>query len=86
MYYVYVLKSEKDGKLYIGQTSSVEDRIRRHNSGVVIATRSRRPLKLISFRGFGTRAEAVRMEKFLKSLKGGNGFKKILNHWGVAKW
>ncbi len=86
MYYTYILQSKKDNKLYIGQTNNIEDRIDRHNRGEVSSTKSRRPLKLLASKEFKTRAEAMKMEKYLKSLKGGNEFKKFINCWGVAKW
>ncbi|MBU1954263.1 GIY-YIG nuclease family protein, partial [Patescibacteria group bacterium] len=47
MNYVYVLKSELDGRLYIGQTNNVEKRLIYHNSGWVKSTRNRRPLKIL---------------------------------------
>ncbi len=72
--------------MYIGQTNDVKKRLDRHNRGEVKATRNRRPFKLLTFKEFETRKEAVRMEKYIKSLKGGNEFKKLLHQWGVAKW
>jgi len=33
MFYVYILKSEKDGKLYIGYTNDLKRRLEEHNSG-----------------------------------------------------
>jgi hypothetical protein len=32
-YYVYVLRSEKDGKFYVGYTNNVRKRLEQHNSG-----------------------------------------------------
>lgn len=78
MYYVYVLISEKDGKFYIGQTQDIERRLEAHNRGQVRVTRYRRPFHLYYTEIFKTRAEAMKREKYLKSLKGGNEFKKIL--------
>jgi putative endonuclease len=68
-YFVYILKSLKDGKLYIGQTNDVDERIKRHNSGRVGVTRNRRPLELIYREIHNSRMEAMRREKYLKSLK-----------------
>ena len=76
--YVYVLKSEKDGKLYIGQTNNITQRLEYHNRGKVKATKNRVPFKIIYYEEVKTRAEAMKREKYLKSLKGGNEFKKIL--------
>lgn len=69
-YFVYILRSLKDGRFYIGQTNNISDRIERHNSGQVTATRNRRPLEIVYTETFATRAEAMRREKYLKSLKG----------------
>ena len=85
MYYTYILQSEKDGKLYIGQTNDVFRRLERHNTGQIRATRYRKPFIILCYKEFETRKESMQMEKYLKSLKGGNEFKKILQQWGVAK-
>lgn len=39
MFYIYVLYSTKDKKLYIGFTPDLKKRIVKHNSGYVIATK-----------------------------------------------
>jgi len=70
MYYVYILKSLKDNKLYIGQTSNLKGRIYRHNAGKVKSTKSRKPLKIVYREIFSTRSEAIRRESYIKSLKG----------------
>ena len=69
MYFVYILKNEF-GWTYVGQTNNVEDRLRRHNSGLVKSTKSKIPLRVVHQEIFGTRAESMRREK---SLKGGQG-------------
>jgi putative endonuclease len=69
LYFVYILKSLKDFKFYIGQTNNLEDRLKRHNDGKVKATRHRRPLKLFYSETYNSRAEAMKREKYLKSLK-----------------
>jgi len=67
MYYVYLLKSERDQRWYIGYTKlSPERRLTAHNSGLVMSTKSRRPLKLIYLK----RIQSKPM------LKGGNDFSK----------
>ena len=71
--------------MYIGQTNNVEERLKMHNLGRVIATRNRRPFKLLGYNEYGTRKEAMETERYLKKLKGGNEFKKILTRWGIAK-
>ncbi|MFZ5559296.1 MAG: GIY-YIG nuclease family protein [Patescibacteria group bacterium] len=70
MYYVYILFSHKDGKLYIGYTPDLKMRIKKHNSGYVRATKNRRPLKLIYYESYLEEPDAKRREKFLKGGKG----------------
>jgi len=79
MYFVYVLKSLKDFRYYIGQTEDLDARIKKHNSGCVKSTKNRMPLVLIKKEIFDTRGEARKRENYLKKLKGGNEFKKIIN-------
>ena len=50
--YVYVLFSLKDRNLYIGRTNDIFKRLEKHNNGLVIATKSRRPLKLVHLEVF----------------------------------
>ena len=70
MYFVYVLLSEKDQKIYIGQTNNLESRINRHSPGYVKSTRHRRLIKLIYYKEFRARSDAMRYEKYLKSGSG----------------
>jgi len=78
MYYVYVLKSLKDGNLYIGQTGNLEKRIAEHNSGMCKSTKSRMPLELIYKEECATRSEAMKREKELKSGKERERIKKVI--------
>jgi putative endonuclease len=76
---VYVLYSRKDEKMYVGCTTDIEKRIRRHSNGHVPATAHRRPVVLIHFENFSKKADAFQRERFLKSLWGAREKKKILN-------
>jgi putative endonuclease len=78
MYYVYVIRSQVDGKLYKGFTVDVGKRIKAHNRGEVTSTRKRRPFKLIHQEGYQSKSEALKREKFLKSFEGGKTLKSIL--------
>jgi len=66
-YYVYVLKSEKDGKLYTGYTENLRSRFEAHCKGKVSSTKHRRPLKLIYFEGCENQKDALHREKYLKT-------------------
>ena len=68
-FYTYILKSKTSGKLYIGQTSNLAKRVKRHNSGGSNYTRGKGPWELIFSMEFSTRAEAVQIERKLKGFK-----------------
>jgi putative endonuclease len=68
-YYVYVLRSEKDGSFYVGHTSDLEERIQRHNHGKSLYTKAKAPWKLIYQELFTTRSEAMQREREIKGKK-----------------
>ncbi len=70
MYYVYILKSSKHGKLYKGFTKNLKRRLREHNSENSVFTKNNGPWKLIYYEAFISEKDARREEKFLKSGKG----------------
>ena len=70
MFYVYVLRSKSDGKLYIGYTSDLRKRINEHNNGLVRSTRPRMPLTLVYYEAYAADKDAKQREKMLKSFSG----------------
>lgn len=66
-YFVYVIKSQKDGRLYKGMTSDLDRRIKEHNLGLNKSTKSYFPWVLVYFEQFETRKDARNREKYLKS-------------------
>jgi putative endonuclease len=78
-YFVYILKSLKDGRYYIGSTSDVEKRLVKHNSGGNISTKNRRPLVVVYREKFSDKILALKREKEIKSYKGGLLFKRLLD-------
>ena len=77
MFFVYVLRSRKDGALYIGLTGDLDRRIKEHNSGKERTTRHRRPFDLVHSEGYATRTEARAREKFLKTGYGREQLKRL---------
>lgn len=67
MFYTYVLKSEKDGKLYVGWTHDLGKRIEEHKHGGVPSTKHRRPLQLIYYEACNKKEDAIAREKQLKT-------------------
>ena len=81
MYSVYVLKSEKDGKLYVGCTSGIVKRIKYHNDGKVFSTKNRGPFKLIYYEACLNQQDATHREKYLKTYHGKMFLKKRLKSY-----
>ncbi len=77
-YFVYVLESEIDGRLYKGQTSDIEKRLTEHNSGKTKSTKGYKPWKLVYFERYETRDEALLREKYFKTGSGREFLKDLL--------
>lgn len=67
MFYVYILKSEKDNNLYIGFSKDLKERVKSHNLGLNTSTSYRKPLRLIYYEGYTVEKDARKREKFLKT-------------------
>jgi putative endonuclease len=75
---VYVLKSEKSGRHYIGCTDFVLKRLRQHNNNEVPATKNKGPWRIIYTEKYEIRKTALQRERKLKSYKCGNGLKQLI--------
>ncbi|MGB3922050.1 MAG: GIY-YIG nuclease family protein [Minisyncoccia bacterium] len=73
-FYIYVLLSRRDKKLYIGYTNNLKRRLTEHANGEVKSTKNRRPLRLIHYEYFIDERDAKSREIFLKS---GAGHKQL---------
>jgi putative endonuclease len=83
MYFVYVLYSLKDLKLYKGSTSNIQKRILRHNSGGNKSTSHRKPFVLVHVEQFEDKSEALKRELFLKTLDGGSNLIEFLKSQNI---
>lgn len=77
MFYVYILKSLKDHKTYVGHTNDIERRLSEHNSGQSKSTKNRVPFELIYSEKLETSAEAKNRELYWKSGGGRRKLKEI---------
>lgn len=78
MYYVYILYSLKDHKLYTGFTSDLKQRIKAHFSEESKATSYRLPFKLIYYEAYLLKQDAQAHKKYLKTSMGKRVIKKQL--------
>jgi putative endonuclease len=70
MHYVYVLKSKKDKKNYVGYTKNLKLRFELHKKGKVDSTKNRKPLILIYYEACLNQQDATHREKYLKTYHG----------------
>jgi len=82
MFYVYAIQNNND-KIYIGQSSDLEKRLKRHN-GILknkkgsFTNKNKGVWKLVYREEFETRKEAVAREKQLKSFRGREFIRKMI--------
>jgi len=66
---VYAI-SGRNGRVYVGQSEDVEQRLKAHNKGLVHSTKADRPWLLIKSQDFDTREQARFFEWQLKRSRG----------------
>ena len=76
MWYVYILRSSKDGCTYVGSTNDLERRIMQHKNGECISTSKRLPIALEAYVAVMTQAQARALEAYFKSGSGAAILKK----------
>lgn len=80
MYYVYIIKSKIRNWKYVGFCADLRKRFKEHNAGKVISTAKYRPFTVIYYEAFISEKDARIEEKFLKSGKGRERLKYILQN------
>ena len=84
-FFVYILRSEKDGKLYTGYTTDLSQRLNEHNEGKVNSTRNRRPFILIYYESCMDHKDALHREKYLKTTYGKRYIKNRLKNFFIEQ-
>ena len=69
MSFVYILKSIKDGRLYIGSTNDLERRLSEHRSGTTWTTKRLGDFNLVFSQEFQDATKARSIENRLKKMK-----------------
>ena len=77
-YCVYVLKSLKDSKNYIGFTTNLDKRVEDHNAGKTTSTAPRRPFELLYCEYHNSKSDALRRERYFKTTAGKKALKLML--------
>ncbi len=80
MHFVYLLKSNKDNKFYIGYTAELDLRMRQHVQKLVESTKDRGLLELVYFEGYTDKDNAQERERKLKDF--GSAYSGLLKRLG----
>ncbi|PIR91180.1 excinuclease ABC subunit C [bacterium (Candidatus Gribaldobacteria) CG10_big_fil_rev_8_21_14_0_10_37_46] len=80
MFYVYVLQSLKDKKLYIGYSADLKRRLEEHKTGGSVSTKKRLPFKLLYYEAHTNKEDARRREKYFKTEKGKSTIRQMLRN------
>ncbi len=80
MYTVYILKSQKYKKSYVGYTNDINRRLEEHNNRESNFTSKYAPWDLFYTETFVSRIEAINREKYLKSKKGRKFMKNLFDN------
>lgn len=81
-YLLYVLVSEKSGRLYVGQTQNLVKQLEQHNKGRCRSTRSDQPWRICYQERHRSRSKAVVRERYFKN---GSGRKKLAKILGLLQ-
>lgn len=77
IFYVYVIKCD-NSSLYIGHTDDLRRRWEDHCSGKVDWTKRHSPIKIVHYEELGSREEAVKRERYLKTGFGRKWLKQLI--------
>lgn len=79
-YYFYILRSLKNGKLYLGYTPDLKARFQSHNEGKNRATKPNIPYEILYFSGFKNKYDALNCEKYFKTTAGWKRIDRMLQN------
>lgn len=66
IFYVYIIKSKKIQKIYIGYSPNLKARIIKHNTNKVFSTKNKGPWELIYYEAYKSEVDAKERERQLK--------------------
>ena len=85
MFYVYVLESKRNGRLYAGYTEDLKKRMEEHNQGKNVSTKPATPWECIYYEACLNEDDAKRREKYLKTTQGNRLLKARLKEYFYSR-
>ena len=80
VHYIYIVESV-NGKRYVGVTVDLEERLKKHNHHGGRWTKHKGPWRLIYKDICQNKKDALLRERKIKSYKGGEAFKRLIQTW-----
>ena len=77
MYHVYILRSKKNNKFYVGYSENYTRRADEHNSGKVKSTKNNRPWEIYYCEKYLNERDAIKREKQIKLWKSRKSIKRL---------
>ena len=81
-HFAYILQSEVDGSFYVGSSHNPILRCQRHNDGWTRSTKTKAPWRIVWCKEFPTKAETLRFERHIKSMKSRVFIEKLIRDAG----
>jgi len=81
MYYVYILRSKKDGQFYVGYTADLKKRLELHNKGKIESSKYRGPFELVYYEACLSKEDASHRERYLKTTYGKRYIRNRIKHY-----
>ena len=78
MYYVYILRSIRSGKLYTGFSKNLRNRLAKHKAKGVQTTKRFGKIELVFYEAYKCEGDVRRREKYLKTTKGKRALRLML--------
>ena len=84
-YFVYILRSIREGSFYIGYTNNLDRRCEEHNLGKSRYTAKKKPWEIFYFEIYGSKTEALKREIFLKKQKNTSFYMKLKDNNSLVR-
>ena len=81
MFYIYILKSDKNNAFYVGSCEDISIRLGSHNKGLVKSTKRYAPWRLVYREEYDNLSDARKRELQIKKWKSRTAIEKLLKHF-----
>ena len=78
MFYVYIIYSEMKDSYYIGYTSNLQGRLKKHNTGATRSTKKTNDWKVVYKEKINSKKDALKREREIKSWKSRKMIEKLI--------